>query len=78
MFKLTLAFLSVGAIATRTSVAVNEECYGPWNWEECSGMYWQSDYCEDDCGWWYSPEEDDNWDDDYWVSCDEFDSWDYC
>ena len=55
-----------------------DECYGEWYWEDCSGLYWQSDYCTDDCGWWYSPDLDDDWSDDWWVSCDEFDSWEEC
>merc|ERR1719486_1380154 len=57
---------------------IDWSCYGPWIWEDCSGYYWQSDYCTDVCGWWYSPDEDDDWSDDWWVSCDEFASWDAC
>jgi len=51
------------------------DCYSDWIWEECSELYYYSDYCTGDCGWWY-------WDDsnyeDYWVSCDDFDTWTYC
>ena len=77
MFKLTLALLSVGAIATRTSVH-DDDCYGPWNWEECSLSYKQEDFCRDECGWWYSPENDDDWDDDYWVTCEMHLTWMEC
>ena len=52
-----------------------DDCYGDWIWEECSGMYYYSDYCSDDCGWWY-------WDDysytEFWVTCDEFADWTWC
>ena len=37
-----------------------------------------TDYCAAECGWWYSPEDDDGWCDDWWVSCDEFASWEEC
>merc|ERR1711934_116910 len=78
--KFGFALLAAGAAALRTETEANQDwsCYGPWYWEECSGYYWQSDYCMDDCGWWYSPGEDDWWGDDFWVSCDEFASWEEC
>ena len=56
----------------------NYECYSDWYWEECSGFYYQEDYCNDDCGWWYSPAADLDWDDDWWVTCDEFAEWEEC
>ena len=77
MMKLSLAILAVGAAATQTRSS-DWDCYGEWYWEDCSGLYWQSDYCTDDCGWWYSPGLDDDWSDDWWVTCDEFDSWAEC
>ena len=77
MMKLSLAILAVGAAATQTRSS-DWDCYGEWYWEDCSGLYWQSDYCTDDCGWWYSPGLDDDWSDDWWVSCDEFAGWAEC
>ena len=55
---------------------LNDDCYGPWFWEECSGYYWQWDSCRTDaCGWWYHGgyvlDESDKTED-YWVSCDEW------
>ena len=55
--------------------ALYPSCYSDWIWEECSYSWYYTDYCDDDCGWWY-------WDDwsqwEYWVSCDEFATWDWC
>ena len=80
MMKLGLALLAVGAAATRTQSAdqFGNDCWGDYIWEECSWSYYQVDYCTDDCGWWYSPELDDDWSDDYWVTCDEFAEWWWC
>ena len=74
--KFGFAMLAAGAAALK--IRQDEDCYGEWIWEECSWSYYQSDYCSDDCGWWYSPEADDDWSDDYWVSCDEFATWEMC
>ena len=76
MMKLTLSLLAVGATATRTTQ--DDSCYGEWIWEECSWSFYQEDHCTDECGWWYSPEADDDWADDYWVDCDEFAEWEWC
>ena len=72
------ALLAATTIATRTADQFGNDCWGDWIWEDCSGMYYQSDYCSDDCGWWYAPEMDDDWSDDFWVTCDEFASWEEC
>ena len=63
MMKLTLALLAVGA--TASLVAQDDmSCYGDWSWDECAEAYWQEDHCTAECGWWYSPENDDDWWDD--------------
>ena len=72
------ALIAATATATRSSDQFGWDCYGDWIWEDCSGLYYQSDYCTDDCGWWYSPGFDDDWSDDWWVTCDEFATWEEC
>ena len=74
MMKLTLSLLAAGA----TAYQMRADCYGMWVWEQCSQSYYQNDFCNDDCGWWYSPEADDDWSDDYFVTCDDFDQWEEC
>ena len=78
--KFTLAILAAtaSAVAVESNDQFGWDCYGDWIWEDCSGYYYQSDYCTDDCGWWYSAGFDDDWSDDFWVSCEEFDSWEEC
>ena len=79
--KFTLAILAAtaSAVAVESNDQFGWDCYGDWIWEECSGYYYQSDYCTDDCGWWYSWGFDDDWSDDFWVSCDEFyNEWWWC
>ena len=76
MINFTLALLAVGATATR--VAQDEDCLGWWIWEECSSAYYASDYCTDDCGWWYKYDAYNDDEDAWWVTCDEFESWEQC
>ena len=50
------------------------QCYSEREYEECSGLWFYSDYCRDECGEMYEDDEDG----DYWVSCDEYDTWVEC
>ena len=71
--------IAASAVAVESNDQFGWDCYGDWIWEDCSGYYYQSDYCTDDCGWWYSAGFDDDWSDDFWVSCDEFyNEWSWC
>ena len=67
--KLGLVMLAAGALAIKTEVS--DDCLSEWEWEECSQLYYQWDWClweSGELGWWYSPELDDDWSDDWWVS----------
>ena len=77
-FALAILASSAAAVAVESNDQFGFECYGDWIYEECSDLYYQSDYCSDDCGWWYSSGFDADWSDDYWVTCDEFASWEFC
>ena len=77
-FALAILASTVYAVKTRQDDDTDWGCYGEWEWEDCSGLWWQSDWCTNDCGWWYSPDLDDDWSDDWWVSCDEWDTWEEC
>ena len=68
MNKISLALLVVGTTATR--IAQEDDCWGKWIWEDCSSLWYHSDWCKDDCGWWYSPDKVDAW----WVTCDEWEA----
>ena len=68
-----MKFFALATLAT-TAFALKakqdyENCLHEWQWDFCLGMWWQSDDCEDDCGWWVSPDLDDDWADDWWMSC---------
>jgi hypothetical protein len=68
-----MKFFALATLAT-TAFALKakqdyENCLSEWQWDFCLGMWWQNDDCEDDCGWWVSPDLDDDWNDDWWMSC---------
>ena len=77
---------ALAALIASSAVAINPNpdddyfnfCAGDWIWEDCSQLYYQSDYCTTDCGWWYSPGLDYDYSDDWWVTCDEFTTWEEC
>ena len=57
------------------------DCYGEWIWEECSGFYYQDTLCDvedENDGWWYSPDADEDGTDDFFVTADEWDTWEEC
>ena len=65
--KLGFALLAAGAAALSVRENLTE-----WAYDECLDAWWQEDLDNEDCGWWYSIEEDDDWADDWWMSCDEY------
>ena len=82
--KFQLALASIAALTNAAGLRQEDgtledaSCYGEWIWEECSGLYYQEDYCSEDLGWWYAEAADEDWSDDWWVSAEEFITWDWC
>ena len=68
--KLGFALLAAGAVALNV---MEDAEYGEWGWDDCLEGWMQVDWTTDDCGWWWSPELDDDWEDDEWVTCEEWD-----
>ena len=82
--KFQLALASIAALTNAAGLRQEDgtledaSCYGEWIWEECSGLYYQEDFCSEDLGWWYAEAADEDWSDDWWVSAEEFITWDWC
>ena len=66
--KLGFALLAAGAAALN----VMDDNLGAWEYDDCLDGWMQEDWDSDECGWWLSPDEDDDWADDEWVTCDEY------
>ena len=76
-----MKFFALATLAT-TAFALKarqdyDNCLTEWEWDDCIGGWWQYDDCNglSDCGWWVSPEIDDEWGDDWWMTCDDWSTW---
>ena len=85
--KFELALAALASLTSATKLRQDDgawvddywSCFSDWIWEDCSGLYYQVDLCNEDAGgWWYAMTPDFDGTDDWWVSEEEFAGWDWC